>query len=292
MARVQLNRVLSEPTHFSSLVAGFSSSSNPLAIYNLFYSFVLDSISSLYSASLPFSEIRAILRAINPTPWWNDLCTEAVEHRRSLLRLYKSNPTLDNWSAYRRESLSCRRTLRREKLLGWRRLCSEFTHKTLTAEIWRFIRFFKNKSPRSNPPPDSSSLLDSQNTLLNKLCPPSCLHLCSLPLHILNSQDSLQSLFSWMDDSFILHELESAINFSKRNSSPGLDRVDYSILRALPSDFHNFLLFIYIDLFSQGLFPASWKKSFLIFLPKSDGKGVCPIALLKLNERLVYRRLQ
>jgi len=212
------------------------------------------------------------------------------------LRLYKSSPTLDNWSAYHREVRSCRKTLRREKLLGWRRLCSEFTHKTPTAEIWRFIRSFKNKSLSVNPPPDISSLRDSQNNLLNKLCPPSCLHFCPIPLHNLKLQDSPQSPFSWLDDPFTLHEFESAINHSKRNSSPGLDRLNYSVLRTLPSDYRNFLLSIYNDFYTQGLFPVSWKESLLIFLPKFGGKGVRPIALLscflKLMERLLYRRLQ
>jgi len=212
--------------------------------------------------------------------------------------MYKSNPTLDNWSAYRKESLSCRRILR-EKLLGWKRPCAEFTHKTPTAEIWRFIRSFKNKSLCSNSLPDNFSLLQSQNSLLNKLCPPSCLrhvmHSCSIPLHILKAQDSPDSPLSWLDDSFTLHELESAIHSSKRYSSPGLDKVDYSILRALPSNFRNSLLSIYNDLFSRGLFPDSWRKSLLVFLPKSGEKGVRPISLLscflKLLERLMYRRL-
>jgi len=280
----------------SNLASNFSFSSNPLGAYDSLYSFLLESISSLFSSGLPPSRKRVIPSARILVPWWNDLCAEAVEHRRSLLRMYRSNPTLDNWSAYRRESLSCRRILRREKLLGWKRLCAEFIHKTSTAEIWRFIRSYKNKSLSSNSPPDNSSLLQSQNSLLNKLCPPSCLHSCSIPLHILKAQDPSDSPLSWLDDSFTLHELESAIHSFKRNSSPGLDRVDYSILHALPPNFRNSLLSIYNDLFSRGFFPDSWRKSLLVFLPKSGGRGVRPISLLsyflKLLERLVYRRLQ
>jgi len=115
------------------LASNFSFSSNPLATYDSLYSFLLESILSLFSTGLPPSRKKVISCARNPAPWWNDLCTEAVEHRRSLLRIYKSSPTLDNWSAYRRESLPFRRVFRQEKLLGWKRLCAEFTHKTPTA---------------------------------------------------------------------------------------------------------------------------------------------------------------
>jgi len=238
------NKLSAAYSHFSNLTTNFPSPLNPLATYDLLYSFLLDSISSLYSSGLPPSGTRAVSCTKSPAPWWNSRCAEAVDHCRLLLRLYKSNPTLDNWSAYRKESLSCKRILRREKLLGWRRLCSEFTHKTPTAEIWRFIRSFKNKSLRSDSLPDNSSLLDSQNNLLHKLCPPLCLHLCSIPIHILKAQDSPESPLSWLDDPFTLHELDSAINFSKINSSPGLDRVNYSILCALPLDFRSYLLYL------------------------------------------------
>jgi len=52
---------------------------------------------------------------------------------------------------------------------------------------------------------------------------------------------------------------------------------------------------IYNDLYSLGLFPEPWRSSLLIFVPKSDCKGVRPIALLscllKVLEK-IYRRLQ
>jgi len=44
-----------------------------------------------------------------------------------------------------------------------------------------------------------------------------------------------------MDDPFTPYEFEFAIDSSKRNSFPGLDRVDYSILHSLFPDFRNFL---------------------------------------------------
>jgi len=77
-----------------------------------------------------------------------------------------------------------------------------------------------------------------------------------------------------------MRELESAIHSSKTRSSPGLDRIDYGIIRSIPYDLRIILLNIYNDLYSHGLFPDSWRSSLLIFIPKPDGKGVQPIALL------------
>jgi len=152
----------------------------------------------------------------DPVPLWNDICGEAVEHRRSLLRIYRSNPTLDNWSAYYREFIHCKRTLRREKCLGWKRLCSEFSYKTPTAEIWRFIRSYKNHSALTSPRL-ASRFLNLKIRLSKNYAYPRA-SICArflLPKHTSNLQDSSQNPFSWMDDPFSLYEFEHAIDSSK-----------------------------------------------------------------------------
>jgi len=75
-----------------------------------------------------------------------------------------------------------------------------------------------------------------------------------------------------------------------------MDRFDYGIIRSLPADLITLLLEIYNGLYAHGLFPESWQSSLLTFVPKADGRGVRPIALLscllKVLERMVYRRVQ
>jgi len=77
-----------------------------------------------------------------------------------------------------------------------------------------------------------------------------------------------------------MRELESAIYSSKKRSSPGLDRFDYNIIRAIPFDLLINLLNIYNELYSQGLFPEIWNHSLIIFVPKPGGKGVRRFPLL------------
>jgi len=192
----------------------------------------------------------------SPTPWWNDTCAGAVESRRILLRIYKSSPSLDNWLAFKRENLHCRRILRREKKKGWKLLCSGFSHKTPTAAIWKFIRAYKNKSLSSDcPPEDDQSKTQAQDLLLSKLCPPSCLHSNFPSLESLKRSDSPSSPYAWIDQPFSMRELISAIRSSRKRSAPGLDRFDYGIVRSIPSELLIILLSIYNDLYAHGLFP-------------------------------------
>jgi len=108
--------------------------------------------------------------------------------------------------------------------------------------------------------------------------------------------DSPNSPLAWIDGPFSMREFELAIHFSRKRSSPGMDRFDYSIIRSLPPNLMTILLNIYNDLFAHRLFPESWCSSLLIFVPKPDGKGVRPIAFfscfLKVLEKIIYRRLQ
>jgi len=131
-----------------------------------------------------------------PATWWNHACEEAINHRQVLLCIYKSSPILDNWTAYRHESVCCRRALKKEKRLGWRLLCSEFSHKIPTAKIWRFIRSYKNKSLRAHySSPDYNILVESQDLLLQKLCPPFSLYKLFSPLREFKAMDLPDSLF-------------------------------------------------------------------------------------------------
>jgi len=104
----------------------------------------------------------------------------------------------------------------------------------------------KNKSfSAESPLLDHTSRVESQNLLLSKLCPPSCLHSFFPPLDELNSLDSSTSPFIWIDDPFTITELDASIDSSKRKSSPGLDRIDYAIIRVLSPDLRTILLDIF-----------------------------------------------
>jgi len=291
------SRLVLETPRIQSLLASTSTPLNPLQKYENFFSSLSNSVSLFLPHGTFPPRKRFISSHKSPSPWWNSTCDEAVESRRTLLRLYKANPSLDNWLAFKRGNIQCRKILRREKREGWKHLCSEFSFKTPTVAIWKFIRAYKNKSLSSNSfSLDDKSKTAAQNQLLSKLCPPSCLHLTLPPLDNLKSEDSLDNPLAWIDNPFSMRELELAIHSTKKKSSPGLDRIDYNIIRSIPTDLQSTLLGIYNDLYAQGLFPESWRSSLLVFIPKSDGRSVRPIALLscllKVMERMIYRRFQ
>jgi len=111
-----------ETSKFSSLIFSSSPSFNPLQKYELFYSLLTDTISSVCSQKVLPSQKRLLSCNRLPIPWWNSICAEAVENRSTLLRLYKVNPSWDNWTAFKRGNTLCRKILKREKRKGWKHL--------------------------------------------------------------------------------------------------------------------------------------------------------------------------
>ena len=91
-------------------------------------------------------------------------------------------------------------------------------------------------------------------------------------------------------------EFNTALNYTKDESSPSLDGIDFKIIKNLPIKYKLILLDLYNEMQDTGIYPESWKKSYIHFIPKSDRKGVRPIALTsclcELFEHLIKSKLQ
>jgi len=82
--------------------------------------------------------------------------------------------------------------------------------------------------------------------------------------------------YFWMGDSFSICELETAITFSCKNSAPGLDQIDYAVIRFFPPSIFLILLRIFNEVYDRGLFPRVWRMSLVTFVPKSYSNGLYP----------------
>jgi len=70
-----------------------------------------------------------------------------------------------------------------------------------------------------------SKQIKLQNVIIDKLCPPTCLHLSSQTLEEMKQFDQQQNNpnpYLWMDEQFKLNELEAAIASSKNPPPQGL----------------------------------------------------------------------
>ena len=138
--------------------------------------------------------------------------------------------------------------------------------------VWNTLRILKNKWVKINSSHVTENLqTENQLVALNKICPP---WVPTNPEWIPECKDEvfLQSEFNFM-------EFNVTLETRKCNSSPGLDGINYDIIKKLPLKFKLLVLDIYNEIYRTGNYPTSWKRTFIHFVPKQDGKNFRPIAL-------------
>ena len=113
-------------------------------------------------------------------------------------------------------------------------------------------------------------------------------------------KDDLSKEEQEINSAFELHELRSAVNKSKRKSSPGQDNVSYEIIKEIPrSGLLRFLEIINL-IWSRGTLPHNWKHAIINPVlkpnkPNDNPSSYRPISLTstcgKIMERMISDRL-
>ena len=98
------------------------------------------------------------------------------------------------------------------------------------------------------------------------------------------------------DMPFDYTEFNVALNSRNNKSSPGMDGINYEIIKNLPIKFHLILLDIFNEMYKNSDYPSSWKNIFIHFVQKAKGDSMRPLALTscicKLFELIVSNRMR
>jgi len=241
-------------------------------------------------------------------PYWNKNCRDAVYARNRARNKMNKNRTQENVEAYRKLKGVAQKTMKDAACFHWRDFCSTLLKKMnglytsnkpqhLVCEGSKiesdeekanlFADNFVNVSSSEN----YSSGFKMHRFLAEKQGER------NLPSENSESSDIDNSL----NDRFSYHELKRAIKESKRNSSPGEDKITYDMLQHLPRRALQRLLFLYNSAWQKGCIPQAWKHSIIIPVlkmgkNKEDISSYRPISLTntigKIMEKLVANRLR
>lgn len=98
-----------------------------------------------------------------------------------------------------------------------------------------------------------------------------------------------------LNDNFSMAELIRAIRSVRRNSSPGLDGIEYTIIKLIPREYLQIILDIFNEFFLTSCIPDEWRQYQVIFIDKKGHESVRQISLSscfgKLYERIVNERI-
>lgn len=225
---------------------------------------------------------------LNPAPWWNNKCEKLIRVRKAARLQYKCNANRDNFRKLVITEHNTKTKLTEIKKESFKTFCDTLNKYTNPSYIWKKLKNFKNRWNTSSTANEySEEIINNVNIAIEQLCP------AWVPLAKPDFYNEIGDPF--LDQPFLLEELEVAIDKGNTNSSPGIDGIDYQIIKRFPEKLRRLLLALYNEIFLTGTFPNEWREHLVYFIPKNDGKKVRPISLasclLKTLERMLNLRL-
>lgn len=267
-----------------------------------------DDITDIANKTIPMTKNNSKRSA---RPWFDDEVREAIKNRKKALRIFKSQPTINNLNNFKCLKAKARRIVRQKKRSCWRDYVSRLTERTPSNKVWKMIKKIEGKNLASHvsilevngehlssPEQISNGLGEqfaynssSENYTREFQCYKAQAERLTLNIQSDNSEDY---------NSYItLEELQKAI-LKATDSATGPDNIHYQILKHLPQSSLKTLLYIFNQIWEKGCLPSLWKQATVIPIPKpgkdhSDPMNYRPIALTsclcKTMERIVTDRL-
>ena len=269
--------------------------------------FIIDAASE----SIPVSRKRRKEKI--PVPWFNAQCREAKIKRRRAERALQRNHNVQNLLAYRRLCAECRKTYNEAKKKSWADYVSSINANTTPKEMWQKIHKISGKY-KTHPLPllKTSTGEETKDTnVTSKIFAEAFSNVSNDSNYeeqfvtYKNRKEREPVCFNSGDQSgpynedFSINELLAALR-STSESSPGEDRIVYSMIKNAHSSFQEHILNLYNRIYANRQFPTSWKTAIIIPIPKpnkdhSDPLNHRPISLTsclcKLFEKMVNQRL-
>lgn len=243
---------------------------------------ISEAANSVFKINQPFS-----IKKKNVPPWWDKECTTIINKRKSALNDFRRSQTLEKFIKYQEIMSYSKRFLKYKKRESWKNLCNSITQDMPITDIWTNVKKF-NRTWRAKKVISKDTL----NSILYKLTPDFA---SSEPLRQPNGSADHCILHP-----FSIKEFNTVLNNIK-DTTPGFDDINYSMLKHLPTKFKNYLVQIYNDMWEKKEQAESLKNIVIIPILKPNKNpdltdSYRPIALssciLKTFERMIKDRLE
>lgn len=213
-----------------------------------------------------------------------------VEDKKRACKAYRKHNCLANYIEKNRCMALVRRVTRRKKRESFKSFAESLDKFCDKKYVWNRMNIFKNRhtTQRWNHFGDRE-YVEIALQEVDRVAP----QWAEKPIIDRNSRShsSISRNNRWgFNSDFTRSELERALNSCKHRSSPGLDGIDYKMLKLCPEKYKECLLVSINYSFANGYLFRDWKEVLTIFIGKANQKKVRPILLScvgKIAERLV-----
>ncbi|KAI5728073.1 hypothetical protein M8J77_011106 [Diaphorina citri] len=245
-------------------------------------------------------------------PWWTEECYKAIKNKNKCYRKYKSTLSPDDFTLFKRARAISRKTVWQAKRESWRNFIGSININTSSKEAWQKVKRILGKKTNQIGVPcllqDSQYITDKKdvaNILNERFHKNSDLSSHSDTFQTFKELSEREPLHFSDSNSdpynapITMREIERALN-SRKDTSPGIDKISYVMLKKLPRPSLIILNKIYNRIWYSGIIPEKWKVFILspILKPQKNpeqSESYRPICLasclFKLLEKIVNDRL-
>ncbi|KAI5713578.1 hypothetical protein M8J76_001614 [Diaphorina citri] len=245
-------------------------------------------------------------------PWWTEECYKAIKNKNKCYRKYKSTLSPDDFTLFKRARAISRKTVWQAKRESWRNFIGSININTSSKEAWQKVKRILGKKTNQIGVPcllqDSQYITDKKdvaNILNERFHKNSDLSSHSDTFQTFKELSEREPLHFSVSNSdpynapITMRETERALN-SRKDTSPGIDKISYVMLKKLPRPSLIILNKIYNRIWYSGIIPEKWKVFILspILKPQKNpeqSESYRPICLasclFKLLEKIVNDRL-
>jgi ribonuclease HI len=281
----------------------------PLGVdISAFVTVVEDTIMNAASAAIPLKGNNTKI----PVPWFSEDCKVAKRERLRTQRALRRVNTIFNKIAFHRSRARCRYTYKTESKNNWRKHLSTINKRTSLSKMWKIVSKISGKFKQSPTPVlrlQDGNIIRDRECVANELATAFSSvagdenHTQEFLTHKRNVESNALNFITRRqldyNEEFTMKELTSCLRLTSE-TSPGIDRITYDMIKNLHPTMIKLLLDIYNYIFCQKEFPNQWRIAIVIPIPKPgkdprNSTNYRPISLTsclcKLLEKMVNTRL-
>lgn len=246
---------------------------------------ILDEVAQLsynqdVNISLISRDVNSIISANRRTSryvakcWWNEETNLAWEKKNEARRQYDKRKTLQNHINFKEKTARFRYLKKQGRDASFGKAVEEVTPQTKPHVLWKLVNRVKGRAvPQQENPIMTDETMAKEFLKIN------------FPTVRRRDEEFSQHHVFAEAGAFLNLEKWRSIIAKKRNTAPGVDRINYEILRQLNDDTTAILLKDLNRMWEEGRIPKSLKKIKIVAIPKpgkdpKDVRNLRPISLL------------
>lgn len=242
--------------------------------------------SAIQAQSKPIANFRYPSKHV-PKVWWTQELNDRYTHKREAFRVFKRIGGRNEFLNYKKKEAEFKRLKKQLKTQKWREYCSTLNKDTPLSAMYSMAKKFRGCISNRNMRSD-----EWIQDFISKLAPPTSQN--QYPNY--NAANTDPSMF---DAPFTTDELESALQ-NCNNSCPGLDLINFRLLKELPSVCKLFLIKLFNHFVVSENIPESWYDCKVITIHKpgknpllaASYRPICLLSCLrKVFEKILHSRL-